>query len=184
MTLRSVVLKHGQRIEYHQPWPRFVIDDHCWRHTATELAAGKAGLLGLWTDNEAVHMGIIEDPADIFIVSLLCRGRRFQSVGLIHAPALRLERAIHDLYGLEPEGSPDLRPWLDHNRWGLKHPLDGREPTPTTGAIYEFLHSVGPPLFAHLRPLWRVARAGAARGRTVFWSSADDGQGGAGRDRG
>jgi Ni,Fe-hydrogenase III large subunit len=146
MTLRSVVLKHGQRIEYHQPWPRFVIDDHCWRHTATELAAGKAGLLGLWTDNEAVHMGIIEDPADIFIVSLLCRGRRFQSVGLIHAPALRLERAIHDLYGLEPEGSPDLRPWLDHNRWGLKHPLDGREPTPTTGAIYEFLHSEGPPL--------------------------------------
>jgi hypothetical protein len=146
MTLHSLVLEHGQRIDNQEPWPRFVIDEDCWRHAASELAAGKAGLLGLWTDNEAVHMGIMEDPRDILVVSLLCRERRFQSVGLIHAPALRLERAIRDLYGLEPEGSPDLRPWLDHNRWGLKHPLDSREATPATGSIYAFLRAEGPPL--------------------------------------
>jgi Ni,Fe-hydrogenase III large subunit len=36
----------------------------------------------------------------------------------VHPPAIRLERAIHDLFGLEPEGLPDTRPWLDHGRWG------------------------------------------------------------------
>src|SRR5262245_2728148 len=102
MTLHSLVLEHGQRIDNHQPWPRFVINDDCWHRAGTELAAGRAGLLGLWTDNEAVHMGIIEDPAEIFVISLPCRERRFQSIGLMHAPALRLERAIRDLYGLEP----------------------------------------------------------------------------------
>jgi Ni,Fe-hydrogenase III large subunit len=146
MTLHSVVREHGQRIDNHRPWPRLVIDEDCWRHAATELARGRAGLLALWTDNEAVHMGIIEDPADILVVSLPCPERRFQSVGLIHAPALRLERALRDLYGLEPEGSPDLRPWLDHNRWGLRHPLGSGEATPATGSIYEFLPSEGPPL--------------------------------------
>ena len=45
------------------------------------------------------------------------------SVGVRHSPALRLERAIKDLYGLSPEGSPDTRPWLDHGRWGVRFPL-------------------------------------------------------------
>ena len=40
-----------------------------------------------------------------------------------HPPALRLERTIRDLYGLEPEGSPDTRRWLDHGRWGVRQPL-------------------------------------------------------------
>ena len=35
------------------------------------------------------------------------------SVGALHPPAIRLERAIRDLYGLEPVGAPDARPWLD-----------------------------------------------------------------------
>jgi Ni,Fe-hydrogenase III large subunit len=38
-------------------------------------------------------------------------------VSACHAPAIRLERAIVDLFGLSPEGLPDTRPWLDHGRW-------------------------------------------------------------------
>jgi len=38
-------------------------------------------------------------------------------VGAHHAPALRLERAMRDLYGVAPVGLPDPRPWLDHGRW-------------------------------------------------------------------
>jgi len=30
--------------------------------------------------------------------------------------------AAHDLFGLTPEGSPDTRPWLDHNRVGCTLP--------------------------------------------------------------
>jgi len=42
---------------------------------------------------------------------------------LHHPPALRLERSIHDLFGLTAEGLPDTRPWLDHDQWGVRIPL-------------------------------------------------------------
>ena len=48
------------------------------------------------------------------------------SVGALHPPAIRLERAIRDLYGLEPVGLPDARPWLDHGGWGVRQPLGAR----------------------------------------------------------
>ena len=47
----------------------------------------------------------------------------FPSLGRVHPPALRLERAIRDLFGLEAGGAPDARPWLDHGRWPMRHPL-------------------------------------------------------------
>jgi Ni,Fe-hydrogenase III large subunit len=57
-----------------------------------------------------------------------------------------LERAIRDLYGLEAEGSPDPRHWLDHGRWGLRHPLGQGEPADAAGEAYAFLSAEGPPL--------------------------------------
>src|SRR5262249_49736206 len=41
----------------------------------------------------------------------------YPSIGGSHAPAIRLERAVGDLYGLAPIGARDQRPWLDHGRW-------------------------------------------------------------------
>jgi Ni,Fe-hydrogenase III large subunit len=57
-------------------------------------------------------------PFAMVIATLACPEGRFPSVGNHHAPAIRLERAIRDLHGLEPVGSPDNRAWLDHGRWG------------------------------------------------------------------
>jgi Ni,Fe-hydrogenase III large subunit len=34
-----------------------------------------------------------------------------------------MERAARDLFGLQPEGLTDLRPWLDHGRWGVRRPV-------------------------------------------------------------
>jgi len=48
------------------------------------------------------------------VLSLACEGNRYPSVGRLHPPAQRLERAARDLYGLEPEGLADARPWLRH----------------------------------------------------------------------
>jgi Ni,Fe-hydrogenase III component G len=31
--------------------------------------------------------------------------------------------ALRDLFGLDPVGLPDQRPWLDHGRWDQRHPL-------------------------------------------------------------
>ena len=55
--------------------------------------------------------------AGVAVLSLACPAKRYPSVGAHHPAAIRLERAIRDLFGLEPEGLTDTRPWLDHGRW-------------------------------------------------------------------
>src|SRR5262249_6598688 len=96
----------------------------------------RVSLLSLWGEPEAVHMALLEASA-VGVVSLPCKNS-FPSVGAHHAPAIRLERAIHDLYGLFPDGAADLRPWLDHGRWSAAHPLS---PTPSlpSASPYPFL---------------------------------------------
>ena len=77
-------------------------------------------------------------------MSLACPDGRFPSVGARHAPAIRLERAAADLFGLVADGAADTRPWLDHGRWGVSHPL-AAQPTErhdATGA-YAFLPAEG-----------------------------------------
>ena len=137
MPFLSALTDRGRRIEAHRPWPRIVVDVATWRQAIVGLAAGEATLLGLWSDGEAVHMGLIAE-AKILVISLPVPKRRYPSVGLSHAPALRLERMIRDLYGLEPEGLPDVRPWIDHGRWGVSQPLGARRPPPATGALTPF----------------------------------------------
>ena len=145
MPFLSALTDRGRRMEAHRPWPRIVVDVATWRQAIVGLAAGEATLLGLWSDGEAVHMGLIAE-AKILVISLPAPKRRYPSVGLSHAPALRLERMIRDLYGLEPEGLPDPRPWFDHGRWGISQPLGARRPPPATGSAYAFLEAEGPPL--------------------------------------
>jgi Ni,Fe-hydrogenase III large subunit len=63
----------------------------------------------------------------------------FPSVGRFHPPAIRLERAICDLYGYAPADAPDSRAWLDHGRWGRSAPLGADVPAPLLDpAAYEF----------------------------------------------
>ena len=76
---------------------------------------------------------------EILVVSLACPDRRFPSVGALHPPAIRLERAIRDLYGFEPVGAPDPRPWLDHGLWDVQHPLGARSAPPQARPPYDFL---------------------------------------------
>ena len=91
------------------------IDTGYWQEATRCLAAGQVTLLGLWGEPGRVHMAVL-DAADppIAVLSLDCPGGRYPSVGAMHAPAIRLERAARDLFGLEPVGLPDTRPWLDH----------------------------------------------------------------------
>jgi Ni,Fe-hydrogenase III large subunit len=81
--------------------------------------------------------------AEIAVVSLDCPDRSYPSVGLHHPPALRLERAVNDLFGLSAEGLPDTRPWLDHDRWGVRFPLADRIDTLPKAAPYRFLTAEG-----------------------------------------
>src|SRR5262249_11257586 len=142
MTLVSALASITPRVADHRPWPRVVVDQGVWRDAIAGIAAGEATLTGLWGEREAVHLGLIEiATGEGVVLSLPCSERSFPSVGLTHAPALRFERAIRDLYGLEPEGCPDPRRWLDHGRWGVRHPQGDPEAAASEGDHHAFLSS-------------------------------------------
>jgi Ni,Fe-hydrogenase III large subunit len=132
----------GQRFEGHNPTPRVIVSADTWRMLARELAAGHTTLFGLWGDTGQVHMALLEG-SEIVVVTIECPDGKFASVGQVHPPAIRLERAIQDLYGLEPLGHPDRRPWLDHGRFGVRHPLGARLEAEPMSPPYQFLQAEG-----------------------------------------
>lgn len=144
MTNLADILATGRPVESHRPWPRIAIDAEAWRLAGDCLARGDLTLLGLWGDDGCVHAALLDPTTDdIGTVTLACPDGQFPSIGRVHPPALRLERAARDLFGLEPEGSPDERPWLDHGRWAVRHPLGAAVPFAPTGERYAFLPSEG-----------------------------------------
>ena len=136
-----------RRVAGHRPWPRFVVTAEEWRRIAGELAAGRATLLGLWGDADPaplVDMALVDcSSGDIAVISLACPAGEFPSVGALHPPAIRLERAIYSLYGFEPVGAPDAPPWLDLGFWEVQHPLGVRTAAPAERTPYRFLPTEG-----------------------------------------
>jgi len=130
MGIVATLLESGRAIEGHRPFPRAVVDATAWRQAAEHLAAGDCTLSSLWGEAGQVHMALLEPDASpaIGVLTIACPDGRYPAVGALHAPAIRLERALRDLYGIEPTGLPDPRPWLDH----------GAEPT-----AYAFLSVEG-----------------------------------------
>ena len=113
-----------------------------WLLAADMLAAGNATLLGLWADARLIRMALhAHGPTGVDILTYDAASGRFPSIGRVHPPAIRLERAIRDLYGVEPEAAPDTRPWLDHGRWDVRHPLGSA--LPAVAAPYQFLPTEG-----------------------------------------
>jgi Ni,Fe-hydrogenase III large subunit len=94
-------------------WPSTLVDARAWTVTAERLRAGALSLLGLWGEPGTAHMAVLEAGAPR-LLHLRCADNRFPSVGRLHAPAIRLERAMRELYGLEAEGASDTRAWLRH----------------------------------------------------------------------
>jgi Ni,Fe-hydrogenase III large subunit len=114
----------GRELDAHRPWPRIIIPSDAWRAAVKLLVDARATMLGLWGDNGAVHLALTEEPpTSIAVFTVACPDGKFPSIGMSHPPAVRLERAIRDLYGLKPVGLPDTRPWLDLGFWGVTQPL-------------------------------------------------------------
>jgi Ni,Fe-hydrogenase III large subunit len=142
MANRSVlsdVLAAGDPIEAHRPWPRILVSEAGWRAAIEHLAAGRATMLGLFGEPQMVHLALLDEASgEIALVSLACR-TRFPTVSGGHPPAIRLERTIYDLFGLEAEGALDERPWLDHGVWGVRNPLSAQPRQPAAADPYLFL---------------------------------------------
>jgi Ni,Fe-hydrogenase III large subunit len=138
------LLLEGRAVPQHRPWPRAMVDAQVWNFAAGELAQGRWSLLDLWAEPACVHMAIMDGPtAEIATVSLDCPDHNYPSVGLHHPPALRLERAINDLFGLTASGLPDARTWLDHDCWGVSFPLGNRVYGLPKTSPYRFLPAEG-----------------------------------------
>mgnify|MGYP001765286227 CR=1 FL=1 len=147
MSLRAALFDAALEVAPQEPWPRIRVDEETWIRATFGLHAGDVTLLALWGEPGLVHMGLIEEETgEILVLSLDCPDGHFPSVGITHAPALRLERTVREMVGLVPDGCPDERPWLDHARWGISHPLGAEEPAAAEGAPYVFLPSEGPPM--------------------------------------
>jgi Ni,Fe-hydrogenase III large subunit len=133
-------LAEGRRIDAHRPWPRAVVSEESWCLAVRELVDGHATLLGLWADANAVNLAMLDEaPGDIAVLTFQCADNKFPSVGALHPAALRLERAVRSLHGLEPIGLPDARPWLDLGFWDVTHPLGACEAAPREKPAYTFL---------------------------------------------
>jgi Ni,Fe-hydrogenase III large subunit len=141
--LKDVILA-GRRVERHFPWMRAVVAPKMWNFAGEQLAAGRWSLLGLWGEPASVHMALLDKTAvEPGVISLECPGGRYPSVGQLHPPAMRLERAAADLFGLLPQGAPDSRLWLDHGQWGFSSPLGAPGPASTSASSYRFLPAEG-----------------------------------------
>jgi Ni,Fe-hydrogenase III large subunit len=129
----------GEAAGHHRPFARASVAAEVWTSAAGQLARGELALLGLWGERDRVSMALLDETdGDIGVISLACPDGRYPSVGLHHPPAIRLERAARDLFGLEPEGLPDPRAWLDHGRWESSRPL-ASQPGAPIGTGYAFL---------------------------------------------
>ncbi|MCP3475356.1 NADH-quinone oxidoreductase subunit C [Bradyrhizobium sp. CCGUVB1N3] len=136
-------IPHVRAVPSHRPWPRVVVTEAGWQAAINQLAAGRLTLLGFWGESSAVHIALLDDAAtEIAVVTYECAAGSFPSVARQHPPALRLERAIHDLFGLTPTGGDDTRPWLDHYVWGKSFPLGSRN-APREVVPYRFLPTEG-----------------------------------------
>jgi Ni,Fe-hydrogenase III large subunit len=136
-------ITHSNVAERHWPWPRAVVDEEGWLQAIDQLATGRLVLLGLWGDAPMVHMALYDESTSaVAVVSYSCKSGKYPSVGARHAPAIRLERAISDLFGLEAVDAPDARPWLDLGFWDVSHPL-GRKTAARNHTTYRFLPAEG-----------------------------------------
>ena len=128
----------------HHPWPRRIVDADSWSDLAIQLGEGRWTLAGLWGDEGAVHMALLDaGHGELGVATLACPVGHFPSVARHHAPAHRLERALCDLFGLKAVGAPDGRHWLDHGRWPVRHPLGSRSEALGLGEAYAFLAAEG-----------------------------------------
>ncbi|MDE2135767.1 MAG: NADH-quinone oxidoreductase subunit C [Alphaproteobacteria bacterium] len=108
-------------------WPRVAVSSKVWEFAGQQLEKGAWTLVAHWAEPAMVHAALRERGSGATgILSLDVPDRRYPSLGRHCLSARRPERAIRDLVGLEPEGAPDPRPWLDHGKWGLRHPLGER----------------------------------------------------------
>lgn len=105
-------------------WPRHLLEPARWAALAADESLA---LLSLWAEPGLVHAAFLaEAEGSLLLASCPAPEGRYPALSPARPGAVPFERMIRDLWGLTAEGAADLRPWLDHGRWGVIGPLSGR----------------------------------------------------------
>lgn len=137
-------LSAGREVPGHRPWPRYQLDARTWRKMVEQMAVSNWEILAEWGEPTEIHVLLRgEDSGALAVASHHCPDHKFFALGQVRPAAIRLERTIRDLWGLVPEGLEDQRPWLDHGKWSVKHPLGSPRLNDAAPGPYRFLTAEG-----------------------------------------
>lgn len=120
----EVIAREGMPLPANIPARRRVVDAHQWTAVAQQLHEAGACLLTLWGTDERDRSGSFHVFAaflssdHVVVLQHAMTGDRpvYPSLGRWFPIAIRLQRAIYDLLGMEADEG-DTRPWLRHNGW-------------------------------------------------------------------
>ncbi|HKM63379.1 MAG TPA: NADH-quinone oxidoreductase subunit C [Acidisphaera sp.] len=92
--------------------------------------------IGLWADTQVVYALYAPQADPPRLLRTEVENGRYPALSPHRPAAAWFERAVHDLWGHTADGAVDHRPWLDHGRWPVTHPLAIR-PEPRVGGAPE-----------------------------------------------
>src|ERR1043165_5260968 len=87
-------------------WSSRTVDANAWIGAGERLRTGQVSLVSLWGEPGMAHLALIDESCKVEVLHLPCADNHLPSIARLHAPAIRLERAMRDLCGLQAEVSP------------------------------------------------------------------------------
>jgi Ni,Fe-hydrogenase III large subunit len=114
-----------------RPWQRRSFTPEQWHFVVEALAATPAlELVAMWAEPGHIH-ALFLDPAipEMLPLSVPVVAGAYPAMSVARPAAIWFERMIHDLWGHVATDGRDARPWLDHGKWDMRHPLAPR-PSP------------------------------------------------------
>ncbi|NMG54713.1 hydrogenase large subunit [Aromatoleum aromaticum] len=114
-----------ERLAAPLPMHRARVDATQWSALALAVATAKGRLVSLWgSDRRAMGDGFAVGAAYATAEGLLWAELgldvvrpAYPDISRFFVPAVRMQRAAHDLVGIDAEDSGDSRPWLRHGAW-------------------------------------------------------------------
>jgi Ni,Fe-hydrogenase III large subunit len=109
------------------PFERYLLPRERFVAMRDALAAEPAcALLSLWAEPAMVHAAFLDEAAGGLLLASCAADGSYPALSPVRPGAVRFERAIRDLWGLQAEGAVDARPWLDHGTWPVAAPLSAK----------------------------------------------------------
>ncbi len=117
-----------------RPWPRYMLASEQWM----ALSPGDVALLAFWADTASVYALFASSTGQILLTSTASRDGEYPALSPRFPAAILPERMVQDLWGHRALGGVDQRPWLDHGRWSVTHPMAARHGPPGSPTEYAF----------------------------------------------